>query len=161
MAFSWTDSQLKAFADKHGIPAPQPRKRDTILATLRDNYDTVATKAGETANYPGNWLYSTWSESGTFLPMFRIFTKLIFLDLKAWLDERGIPVPQPTSRDKLIASVRRNSRIASLKAASAQASASKSASDAAQTLSDKLLDSWSDSRTFSHLPALHTSFTHI
>jgi len=127
---SWTDSQLKAFADKHGIPVPQPRKRDTVLAALRDNYDTVATKAGETASYPGNWLYSTWSES----------------DLKAWLDEHGIPVPQPTSRDKLIASVRRNSRVASLKSASAQASASKSAAAAAQTLSDKLLDSWSDSQ---------------
>jgi hypothetical protein len=71
----------------------------------------------------------------------------IVSDLKGWLDERGIPVPQPTTRDKLIASVRRNARIASLKAAAAQASASKSAADAAQTLSDKLLESWSDSRT--------------
>ncbi|KAH8591689.1 hypothetical protein B0O99DRAFT_631995 [Bisporella sp. PMI_857] len=127
---SWSDSQLKAFADKHDIPVPQPRKRDTILSTLRSNYETVATKVGETASYPGNWLYSTWSES----------------DLKAWLDERGIPVPQPTTRDKLIASVRRNSRIASLKAAAASASASQSAANAAQTLSDKLLDSWSDSQ---------------
>jgi len=61
---SWTDSQLKAFADKHGIPVPQPRKRDTLLSSLRSGYETVATKAGETTSYPGNWLYSTWSESG-------------------------------------------------------------------------------------------------
>jgi len=127
---TWTDSQLKAFADKHGIPVPQPRKRDTVLQALRSNYETVAEKAGETAAYPGNWLYETWSES----------------DLKEWLDSHGIPVPQPSSRDKLIASVRRNSRLASLKAADLQASASKSAADAAQTLSDKLLDSWSDSQ---------------
>jgi len=127
---SWTESQLKAFADKHGIPVPQPRKRDTLLQTLRSNYETVAQKAGETAAYPGNWIYETWSES----------------DLKEWLDTHGIPAPQPTTRDKLIASVRRNARVASLKMADMQASASASAAAAAQTLSDKLLDSWSDSQ---------------
>jgi len=127
---SWTDSQLKAFADKHNIPVPQPRKRDTLLQKVRSSYDSVSTKAGETAAYPGNWLYSTWSES----------------DLKEWLDTHGIPAPQPTTRDKLIASVRRNSRIASLKASDLAASASKSAAAASQTLSDKLLDSWTDSQ---------------
>jgi len=127
---SWSDSQLKAFADKHGIPVPQPKKRDTYLASLRNNYDTVAQKAGETTAYPGNWLYSTWSES----------------DLKEWLDTHGIPAPQPTSRDKMIATIRRNARLGSLKAADTAASASKSAAAASQTLTDKLLDSWSDSQ---------------
>jgi hypothetical protein len=105
---SWSDSQLKAFLDRHGIPAPQPHKRDNLLAAARNNYDSAAKKAGETAAYPGNWLYETWSES----------------DLKAWLDERGIPVPQPTSRDRLIASVRRNARLASKKGHAAAASVS-------------------------------------
>merc|ERR1711964_580018 len=127
---SWTESQLKAFADNHGIPVPQPRARDTLLQKVRSGYETAAQKAGETAAYPGNWLYQSWSES----------------DLKEWLDLHGIPAPQPTTRDKLIASVRRNARIASLKAADMQASASKSAAAAAETLSDKLLDSWSDSQ---------------
>ncbi|RDL42080.1 Uncharacterized protein BP5553_02059 [Venustampulla echinocandica] len=127
---SWSDSQLKALADKHGIPVPQPRKRDTIIQTLRSNYETISKKAGEGAHYPGNWLYETWSES----------------DLKEWLDTHGIPAPQPTTRDKLIASVRRNSRIASLKLAEAQSDASKSAADATEALSDKLLESWSDSQ---------------
>lgn len=90
----------------------------------------MAKKVGETAAYPGNWLYETWSES----------------DLKEWLDTHGFPAPQPTARDKLIASVRRNSRLASLKAAEASALASASAAAAAETLSDKLLDSWSDSQ---------------
>ncbi|KAF4627683.1 hypothetical protein G7Y89_g10476 [Cudoniella acicularis] len=127
---SWTESQLKAFADKHNIPVPQPRKCDTLLQKLRSNYETIAQQAGETASYPGNWLYETWSES----------------DLKEFLDTHGIPAPQPTTRDKLIASVRRNARIASLKMADTSASASKSAAAAAQTLGDKLLDSWSDSQ---------------
>lgn len=117
---SWTDSQLKAFLDRHGIPAPQPRKRDTLLAAARNNYESAAKKAGETSHYPGNWLYETWSES----------------DLKAWLDERGIPVPQPTSRDRLIASVRRNARLASKgKLASAASSASSAGTAAASSAS--------------------------
>jgi cell division septum initiation protein DivIVA len=127
---SWTDSQLKAFADRHNIPVPQPRKRDTLLQKIRSNYDTVAKKVGETAAYPGNWLYETWSES----------------DLKEFLDVHGIPAPQPSTRDKLIAQVRRHSRVASLKVQDQAASASSSAHAAAQTLSDQLLDAWTDSQ---------------
>jgi len=127
---SWTDSQLKAFADKNGIPVPQPRKRDSLLSAVRENYQSAANKLSETAAYPGDWLYESWSDS----------------DLKAWLDERGYPAPQPSSRDKLVASVRRNSRLASLNLQGAYASASKSAATAQQSLSDALLDSWSDSQ---------------
>lgn len=59
----WTESQLKSFLDRHGIPNPNPRTRDALLSTARDNYQTVADKLGENAAYPGNWLYETWSES--------------------------------------------------------------------------------------------------
>lgn len=127
---SWTDSQLKAFADRHGIPVPQPRKRDTLLQHIRSNFETIAKKVGDTASYPGDWLYETWSES----------------ELKEWLDSHGFPAPQPTTRDKLVASVRRNSHLANLRLSNLQASMSKSAADTIQTLSDALLDSWSDSQ---------------
>ena len=127
---SWTDSQLKAFLDRNGIPAPQPRKRDTLLATARQNYEVVAKKLNGAVHYPGDWLYDAWTES----------------DLKEFLDERGVPVPQPSTRDKLIASVRRNSRLASLNMKDTAASASSSASAAQQSLEDALLDSWSESQ---------------
>ncbi|KAF2872002.1 hypothetical protein BDV95DRAFT_492384 [Massariosphaeria phaeospora] len=127
---SWTDSQLKAFADKHGIPVPQPRERDSLLKSVRENYQSAANKVSETTAYPGNWLYASWSDS----------------ELKAWFDERGYPVPQPSSRDKMIAEIRRNSRQASLSLQSTYASASSSAKAAQQSLSDALLDSWSDSQ---------------
>ncbi|APA14755.1 hypothetical protein SS1G_06765 [Sclerotinia sclerotiorum 1980 UF-70] len=127
---SWTDSQLLAFADYHHIPVPHPRRRDSILQKIRSSYDSIAKKAGETAAYPGNWLYETWSES----------------DLKEWLDTHGIPAPQPSTRDKLIATVRRNARVASLRSADLQASASASASAATESLSEQLLNAWSDSQ---------------
>ncbi|KAK4663018.1 hypothetical protein QC763_601050 [Podospora pseudopauciseta] len=127
---SWTDSQLKAFCDRYGIPVPQPRTRDTLLQKARVAYETAAQKAGETAAYPGNWLYETWSES----------------DLKEWLDTHGIPAPQPTTRDKLIASVRRNSRLASLRMQEQKAAAQKKAQEAYATLTDKVIDAWSESQ---------------
>ncbi|OGE53073.1 hypothetical protein PENARI_c008G07399 [Penicillium arizonense] len=127
---TWSDTQLKAFLDRHGIPAPQPRKRDVLIKTARENYESIAKKVGETASYPGDWLYESWSDS----------------DLKAWLDERGWPAPQPSTRDKLIASVRRNSRIASLQAQRIAASVSASAESATQSLSDELFNAWSDSK---------------
>lgn len=127
---TWSDSQLKAFADKHGIPVPQPRQRDSLLAAIRNNYQSAAEKAKETVNYPGDWLYESWSDS----------------DLKSWFDERGYPVPQPSTRDSLIASIRRQSRLASLNAQGAYASVSSAAADAQQSLSDALLESWSDSQ---------------
>lgn len=99
------------------------------MATIRENYESIAKKLDETAHYPGNWLYESWTES----------------DLKEFLDERGVPVPQPTTRDKLIASVRRNARLASLNMKETSASASASAQAVKESLSDALFDSWSDS----------------
>ncbi|KAM5354362.1 hypothetical protein ACJ41O_001011 [Fusarium nematophilum] len=127
---TWTESQLKAFCDKNGIPAPQPRQRDTILQKARANYEAVAKKANEASYYPGNWLYDSWSES----------------DLKEWLDTHGFPAPQPLTRDKLIASVRRNSRLAYLKAQDQAASATASAQAAYATLTDMIIDAWSESQ---------------
>ncbi|CAM1507386.1 Fc.00g070270.m01.CDS01 [Cosmosporella sp. VM-42] len=127
---TWSESQLKAFCDRHGIPVPQPRQRDTLLQKARSNYQTVANKVGETASYPGDWLYESWSES----------------DLKEWLDTHGFPAPQPSSRDKLIASVRRNSRLAYLRAQDQAASSTASAQAAYSTLTDMIIDAWSESQ---------------
>lgn len=56
-----------------------------------------------------------------------------------------MPVPQPSARDKLIARVRRNAKIASDRAQEEYASLSSAAAATQQSLSDTLLESWSDS----------------
>ena len=94
------------------------------------HYQDAANKISETTAYPGNWLWETWSDS----------------ELKAWLDERGIPVPQGGKRDQLIASVRRNSRVASLNAQKSVQTVSSSAVAAKESLSDEVFNSWSDSQ---------------
>lgn len=131
---TWTDTQLKAFCDKSGITVPQPRTRDVMLQKIRSNYETAAKKAGETAAYPGDWLYESWSDS----------------DLKAWLDKYGFKVPKSalgtTKRDQLISAVRRNSRLAYLKQQEATDSVSESVSSAFSSLTDSTIDSWGESR---------------
>lgn len=66
--------------------------------------------------------------------------------MKEWLDTHGFPVPQPSSRDKLIAAVRRNSRLAYLKAQAAAADATASAQTAYATLTDLIIDAWGESQ---------------
>lgn len=101
-----------------------------MLKAVRENYESVGKKLGETTAYPGNWLYESWSDS----------------DLKQFLDERGLPSPQTSNRDKLVSSVRRNAYLASDKASRAASSASSSASAAQKSLSDTVFDAWSDSQ---------------
>ncbi|TGJ70254.1 hypothetical protein EYR41_006233 [Orbilia oligospora] len=115
---TWTDSQLKSFLDYHHIPSPKPRTRDSLLSTARANYATIAQKADETAAYPGDWVFSQWSDS----------------DLKKWLDEHGYHVYQGSKRNELIAAVRRNSRQASLKT-----------TDIKDTVAQSIFNSWSES----------------
>lgn len=85
LAFRWSESYLKSLLDKHGIPCPQPRTRDTLIAKARENYESIRKSAGDAAAMPGNWLYDAWSDS----------------DLKSWCDYRGIPVPQGSKRNEV------------------------------------------------------------
>ncbi|SPO04154.1 related to brefeldin A resistance protein [Cephalotrichum gorgonifer] len=130
---TWSDSELKAFCDKRGIAVPQPRNRDVMLKHIRSNYESAARKAGETAAYPGDWLYETWTDS----------------DLKAWLDKYGFKVPRTalgtTKRDQLISAVRRNSRLAYLKEQETEKSASEAAQSVYKGVTNSIIDTWSES----------------
>lgn len=66
--------------------------------------------------------------------------------MKAWCDERGIPVPQTGTRDSLISTIRRHSYVAAQEANKKYSSATKQAAHAQESLSNQLLDSWSDSQ---------------
>lgn len=120
---SWSVTALSSFLDRHSVPQPQPPTRPSLIETAKNNFNNVATKLGETASYPGNWLYESWTEQ----------------DLKTWLKEHGYPVPKKASRDDLISSVRRNSRWASVRAKS-------KADKAANSVSDSVFDSWNESK---------------
>lgn len=116
---AWSDSQIKEWADKNGIKVPQGSKRNELLALARKHRDTLTgekvassassafgaattragnefAKATDDASLKSedafNSVVGTWSDSR----------------LKAFLDARGVPVPQGGNKDELIAQVRLN-----------------------------------------------------
>ncbi len=121
---SWSDSQIKEWADKNGIKVPQGSKRNELIALARkhraqlvgDNPSSSASsafgaattkannefaKATDDAQLKGedafNQAVGTWSDSR----------------LKAYLDARGVPAPQGSKRDELVKQVRLNAHKAS------------------------------------------------
>lgn len=117
---SWTDSQLKSFLDYHNIPNPTPRNRDSMLQTARGAYSNIAS-IGPSAY---DTLFGSWQDS----------------DIKAWLDERGVPVPQGSTKESMLASLRKNTH-----SFTEQAKA-KFNDLTSQSLGDKVFDSWSESQ---------------
>lgn len=116
---AWSDSQIKEWADKNGIKVPQGSKRNELLALARKHRDSLTgdnvvssassafgaatTRAGNEyakatddaalkSEDAFNTVVGTWSDSR----------------LKAFLDARGIPVPQGGKKDDLLAQVRLN-----------------------------------------------------
>lgn len=116
---SWSDSQIKEWADKNGIKVPQGSKRNELLAIARkhraqlsgDNvvssassaFGAATSKVGQAASQASDYAslkaselfdsaIGTWSETR----------------LKSFLDARGIPVPQNGKKDELVAAVRLN-----------------------------------------------------
>lgn len=126
---TWSDSQLKALCDKQGIPVPANSNRDVLISKARRSYEVGSKAAGETLSYPGDWLYQSWSDS----------------DLKKWLDTNGIPAPQGSKRNALVAAVRRNSHLAYLKAQEREAKARAQAKSAYAKVTDEVIDAWSES----------------
>lgn len=112
------------------VPVPATSNRDALLAKARRGYEVGSTAAGESFSYPGDWLYESWSDS----------------DLKKWLDKNGIPAPQRSSRNNLIAAVRRNSHLAYLKAQDEATKARARAKSAYAEATDEVIGAWSESQ---------------
>ncbi|KAK9321435.1 hypothetical protein V1517DRAFT_326347 [Lipomyces orientalis] len=107
---AWSDSDLADWLVNHGYNVPKKHTRKDLIRLIRKySYEAAqrATYAKQHAQTVFNNLnenildaagqvkdsaFDTWSES----------------DLKLWLDEHGIPVPQPTKKDELLAIARRN-----------------------------------------------------
>lgn len=116
---SWTDSQLKSFLDYHKIPNPTPRNRDSLLQTARGAYSNIAS-IGPSAY---DTLFANWQDS----------------DLKAWCDTKGIPVPQGSTKESILAQLRKNT-------ASFTEQAKQKLNDITSQTGDKVFDSWSESQ---------------
>lgn len=93
---TWSTDQLKEY-----LGAKAKGTRDELIAEARRQYASASAKGGDvwkSASAQGakatGYLFEQWSDS----------------DLKAFLDSYGVPVPQGSKRNELIAAARRNSR---------------------------------------------------
>jgi len=93
---TWSTEQLQEFLGKKAKGT-----RDDLIASAKKQYASASSKGGaawssltsQGAKATG-YLFDQWSDS----------------DLKAFLDSYGVPVPQGSKRNELIAAARRNSR---------------------------------------------------
>jgi len=135
---SWSDSKLKEFLDEHGVPVPQGSKKNEMIALARKQRASLsgniastvsgsaASAYGAATSQAGN-VYSQATDSAGNAYAQATDTASAAADkafdlalgtwsesrLKAFLDSRGIPVPQGGKRDELLASARLNQHKAS------------------------------------------------
>ena len=116
---SWSDSQIKEWADKNGIKVPQGSKRNELIALARkhrnaltgDNVLSSASSAFGAATTKASNEFAQATDDAQ-LKSEDAFNSVIgsWSDsrLKAFLDARGVPVPQAGKRDELLKQVRLN-----------------------------------------------------
>ena len=116
---SWSDSQIKDWADKNGIKVPQGSKRNELVALAKkhrnsltgDNIASSASSAFGAATTAAGNEYAKASDDLS-LKSGSTFDEVIgtWSDsrLKAFLDARGVPVPQAGKKDELVKQVRLN-----------------------------------------------------
>lgn len=116
---AWTESQLKEFCDKNGIPVPQGTKVNELRALVRKNRadilgDNISASAASaygaaTSNVQNEYARATDGASNL---AHQAFDQAIGAwsesRLKAYLDARGIPVPQSSTSDSLRSLVRKH-----------------------------------------------------
>jgi len=116
---SWSDSQIKEWADRNGIKVPQGSKRNELLAIARkhralltgDNASASASSIYGAATSKAGNQYAKATDDAE-LKADDMFDQAVGLwsdsRLKAYLDARGVSVPQAGKRDELLAAVRLN-----------------------------------------------------
>ena len=114
---SWSDSQIKDWADKNGIKVPQGSKRNELVALAKkhrssltgDNVVSSASSAFGAATTAAGNEYAKASDEVS-LKSDGAFDAAVgsWSDsrLKAFLDARGVPVPQGGKKDELVKQVR-------------------------------------------------------
>ena len=118
---SWSESQLKEWADKNGIKVPQGSKRNELIAIARKNRQYILNEASTASESAASAFGAATTKAGNEYAKATDDATLAVDDtfdsavaqwsnsrLKAYLDSRGMPVPQSGKRDELLAKVRLN-----------------------------------------------------
>lgn len=113
---AWSESDFKSFFDEHGIKVPQGSTRNEMIALARKHRaslvdqptSSVASGYGAATSKAGNEFARATEDAQ--MKIDHLFNLAIeeWSDsrLKAFLDARGVSVPQGTKREELLAKVR-------------------------------------------------------
>jgi len=118
---AWSDSKLKEFLDEHDVKVPQGSKRNELIALARKNRAYLVDQAASVSSAASDAFGAATTRAGNQYAKATDDVKLKVDDefntaiktwsdsrLKAFLDARGVPVPQNGKRDELLAKVRSN-----------------------------------------------------
>lgn len=114
---TWSESKLKEFLDKNNVKVPQGSTKNDLLALARRNKayysgDTVSASLSSAGSAASSVVGEKASQATDAASSYAnaAFDKVIeqWSDtrLKAYLDSRGVPVPQASKRDELLSKVR-------------------------------------------------------
>lgn len=116
---AWSDSKLKEFLDEHGVKVPQGSKRNELIALARKHRASLLNQASSASASAASAYGAATSKAGNQYAQATEDAQLKAEDafdeaiktwsdsrLKAYLDARGVPVPQSSKRDDLLATVR-------------------------------------------------------
>jgi hypothetical protein len=115
---AWSDSELKKFLDEHGVKIPQGSARNELIALARKHRaslinvssatSSVTSILGAATTNAGNE-YARATEDAQ-LKADDVFDTTVRAwsnsRLKAYLDARGVPIPQAGKRDEILAKVK-------------------------------------------------------
>lgn len=91
---TWSDSSLRKFLSDQGIVVSNDSTKDQLVAKAKENYSNLTKKLKVSGNYPGEWLYQSWSND----------------ELYQWLKDYGVSVQDSykNNREALMQKVREN-----------------------------------------------------
>lgn len=118
---AWSDSKLKEFLDEHDVKVPQGSKRNELIALARKHRAHLLAQATSASAAASEAVGAATTKAGNEFARATDDLKLKAEEgfdtaiktwsdsrLKAFLDARGVPVPQFSKRDQLLATVRAN-----------------------------------------------------
>lgn len=118
---AWSEADLKKFLDQHGVHIPYGSTRNELIALAKKNRASLISQASTASQTAAELLGAATSRAGNqyakasddaSLRAQHAFDSAVESwsnsRLKAFLDARGVPVPQANKRDQLLAKVRAN-----------------------------------------------------
>ncbi|CUM66782.1 uncharacterized protein PRCAT00004463001 [Priceomyces carsonii] len=135
---SWSKDSLKEFLKSQGKKVSGLVPKSKLIELAKSKYDDAAKSFKASGNYPGDWLYSSWSVD----------------DLKEWLKKFHIPFEDTLNKETLLELVKHNNFAASNSVSDSKNALLDSLNLEGSSIFDskgRIQDSFYDSWTYSQL----------